>query len=207
MSFVYETKLVANWFYNKRENKEVKIMKKQNIIFPVLALLAVTTAMAQSSAPAPGAGGGFNPNPPNGIGWNPGPMVPGGNSAPAPGSGGSFNPAPPAWGGPWGGGWQSSPSVIVNSTPGFISGMNQGTCNVVGVGYDAQGVWRTVPMTVAYNWNGAQYNTVVLNAWNPWTDMWNRDIDSQAYNTSYFLNGVTYNFYVVLPTGTFYFNL
>lgn len=176
-------------------------------IFSLLAAAVLMPAalMAQNSAPAPGSGGSFNPAPANGIGWNPG-----GNSAPAPGSGGSFNPAPPAgpaWGGPWGGGWQSSPSVIVNANPGFINGMNSGVCNVVGVGYDAQGVWRTIPMTVSYNWNGAQYNVTVLNAWNPWTDMWNQGIDDQAYNTSYFLNGQTYDFYVPLSTGTFYFNL
>lgn len=177
-------------------------------ILGLLATIIIPIAvMAQNSAPAPGSGGGFNPAPANGIGWNPG-----GSSAPAPGSGGGFQPAGPgpggpAWGSPWGGGWQASPSVVVNVNPGFVEGMNSGTCNVVGVGYDAQGVWRTIPMTVSYSWNGAQYNVTVLNAWNPWTDMWNRGIDDTAYNTSYFLNGETYNFYVPLSTGTFYFNL
>ncbi|MBD5385478.1 hypothetical protein HDR69_03520 [bacterium] len=179
-------------------------------ILGLLATIIIPVAvMAQNSAPAPGSGGGFNPAPANGIGWNPG-----GSSAPAPGSGGGFQPAGPgpgpggpAWGSPWGGGWQASPSVVVNVNPGFVEGMNSGTCNVVGVGYDAQGVWRTIPMTVSYSWNGAQYNVTVLNAWNPWTDMWNRGIDDTAYNTSYFLNGETYNFYVPLSTGTFYFNL
>ena len=179
-------------------------------ILGLLATIIIPVAvMAQNSAPAPGSGGGFNPAPANGIGWNPG-----GSSAPAPGSGGGFQPAGPgpgpggpAWGSPWGGGWQASPSVVVNVNPGFVEGMNSGTCNVVGVGYDAQGVWRTIPMTVSYSWNGAQYNVTVLNAGNPWTDMWNRGIDDTAYNTSYFLNGETYNFYVPLSTGTFYFNL
>ena len=179
-------------------------------ILGLLATIIIPVAvMAQNSAPAPGSGGGFNPAPANGIGWNPG-----GSSAPAPGSGGGFQPAGPgpgpggpAWGSPWGGGWQASPSVVVNVNPGFVEGMNSGTCNVVGVGYDAQGVWRTIPMTVSYSWNGAQYNVTVLSAWNPWTDMWNRGIDDTAYNTSYFLNGETYNFYVPLSTGTFYFNL
>ena len=181
-------------------------MKMRNILIATAGLLLGSgSIMAQNSAPAPGAGGSFNPNPPNGIGWNPG-----GNSAPAPGAGGSFQPnggPGPAWGGPWGGGWQASPSVVVTANPGFISGMNSGVCNVVGVGYDAQGVWRTVPMTVSYNWNGAQYNVTVLNAWNPWTDSWNQGVDDTAFNTTYFLNGQTYNFYVVLSTGTFYFNL
>lgn len=177
---------------------------RRKITGVVAAIILPLTAMSQNSAPAPGSGGGFNPAPPNGIGWNPG-----GTSAPAPGAGGNFQPAPggPNWGGPWGGGWQSSPSVVVNVNPGFIAGMNNGTCNVVGVGYDAQGVWRTIPMTVSYNWNGAQYNVIVINAWNPWTDMWNQGVDQSAYNTSYFLNGQTYNFYVPLSTGTFYFNL
>ena len=177
---------------------------KKSIVILSAGLILPIVSLAQNSAPAPGSGGGFNPAPANGIGWNPG-----GNSAPAPGSGGAFQPAGsgPAWGGPWGGGWQSSPSVIVNANPAFVNGMNTGVCNVVGVGYDAQGVWRTVPMTVSYNWNGAQYNVMVLNAWNPWTDMWDRGVDDQAYSTSYFMNGQTYDFYVPLSTGTFYFNL
>lgn len=168
----------------------------------VLSLLIGTLAcMAQNSAPAPGAGGGYRPGGGSGMG----PM--GGNSAPPPGAGGSFQPSGPAWGSPWGGGWQASPPVIVNPAPGLYGGMNNGICNVVGVGYDAQGVWRTVPMRVAYSWNGAQYNVQVLNAWNPWSDMWNRGVDAPAYNTTYYLRGGTYNFYVILPTGTYYFNL
>ena len=184
-------------------------MRNKRILGLLATIIIPVAVMAQNSAPAPGSGGGFNPAPANGIGWNPG-----GSSAPAPGSGGGFQPAGPgpgpggpAWGSPWGGGWQASPSVVVNVNPGFVEGMNSGTCNVVGVGYDAQGVWRTIPMSVSYSWNGAQYNVTVLNAWNPWTDMWNRGIDDTAYNTSYFLNGETYNFYVPLSTGTFYFNL
>lgn len=181
-------------------------MKILKIGITILTLLIGSLAsMAQNSAPAPGAGGGFRPG---GGGGGMGPM--GGNSAPAPGAGGGFQPAPPAdpaWGGPWGGGWQASPPVIVNLNPGFYSGMNNGICNVVGVGYDAQGIWRTVPMRVAYSWNGVQYNVQVLNAWNPWTDMWNRGVDTPAYNTTYYLRGSTYNFYVPLSTGTYYFNL
>ncbi|MDE7461696.1 MAG: hypothetical protein K2M88_00895 [Muribaculaceae bacterium] len=172
------------------------------IAFGLLAIAAPITLSAQNSAPAPGSGGGFNPAPANGIGWNPG-----GNSAPAPGAGGSFQPAPPAgpaWGGPWGGGWQSSPAVVFNIAPSLA---NSGVTSVVGVGYDAQGVWRTVPMRVAYNYNGAYYNVEVLSAWNPWTDMWNRGVDQQAFSTSYFLNGQTYDYYAPLSTGTYYFNL
>ncbi|MDE6247840.1 MAG: hypothetical protein K2M41_08395 [Muribaculaceae bacterium] len=177
---------------------------KRYIALAIAGLISAAGVYAQNSAPAPGSGGSFNPAPSNGIGWNPGP----GQSAPAPGSGGGFNPGPPAggpmWGGPWGGGWNSSPSVIVNVTPNV---MNNGITNVVGVGYDAQGIWRTVPMRVAYSYNGAYYNVQVLSAWNPWTDMWNRNVDQQAFNTSYFLRGQTYDFYVPLTTGTYYFNL
>lgn len=173
------------------------------MIGAILTGFASFQVSAQNSAPAPGSGGSFNPSAPNGIGWNPGP---GASSAPAPGAGGSFQPAPPAWGGPWGGGWQSSPSVIVNVNPGLINA-DSGVMSVVGVGYDAQGIWRTVPMRVAYSFNGAFYNVEVLSAWNPWTDMWNRGVDQQAYNTSYFLRGQTYNYYAPLSTGTYYFNL
>ncbi len=180
------------------------IMKalKKILLAGVIGISGLGIMNAQNSAPAPGSGGGFNPAPANGIGWNPG-----GSSAPAPGAGGSFQPAPPAgpaWGGPWGGGWQSSPSVVVNISP-IIS--NSGITNVVGVGYDAQGIWRTVPMRVSYSYNGAFYNVQVLSAWNPWTDMWNRGVDQPAYNTSYFLKGQTYNYYAPLSTGTYYFNL
>lgn len=183
-------------------------MKRIIKIFGFAMLMASSFSMsAQDSAAAPGSGGSFNPNPANGIGWNPGPAGP--SSAPAPGSGGNFTPAAPAapagpaWGGPWGGGWGSSPAVILASP----SWANQGVTNVVGVGYDAQGVWRTIPMTVSYNYNGAFYNVTVLNAWNPWTDMWNRGIDQPAYSTTYFLKGTYYDFYTVLSTGTYYFNL
>ena len=157
---------------------------KKIFAFLIAPAFGVGAMLAQSSAPAPGAGGAFTPN----MG--------------APG------PAIPAWGSPWGGGWSSSPSVIVNAAPYGPGWSDSGTTSVVGVGYDAQGIFRTVPMTVAYTYEGAgQYDVTVLNAWNPWTDMWNRGVDSPAYNTSYFLNGNTYDFYTVLPTGTFYFNL
>lgn len=162
-----------------------------------LAALAVAScisgAYAQNSAPAPGSGGAFTPAP-SGPAWNPGP------------------PAPPTsnWGGPWGAGWNnwnSSPSIIINAPLSSPTWQNSGVTNVVGCGYDAQGVWRTIPMRVSYVYNGAQYNVTVLNAWNPWTDMWNRGVDEPAYNTNYYMNGTNFNFYTVLSTGTYYFNL
>lgn len=172
----------------------------RNILRALTSLFAITcisvSAYAQNSAPAPGSGGSFNPAPANGIGWNPGPAV-----------GRPIAPPPSNWGNPWGyGGWGSSPSIVVNS-PIVVNDMNNGITKVVACGYDAQGVWRTIPLTVSYSWNGAQYNVTVLNAWNPWTDMWNRGVDLPAYNTSYYLNGTQFDFYTVLSTGTYYFNL
>lgn len=150
---------------------------------------------AQNSLPAPGSGcgnagggmpGGGGPGgPANGIGWNPGPGGPGG------------------WGNPWGPGWNTAPSIIVNG-PTLT---NQGITKVVACGYDAQGIWRVLPLTVSYQYNGVQYDVNVLNAWNPWTDSWDKGVDEPAYNTDYILRGITYDYYTVLPTGTFYFNL
>lgn len=161
-----------------------------------MALLLPATSSAQNSAPAPGSGAAYTPNVggaigPNGIGWNPGP---------------AYNP-PYNWGGPWGGGWNTTPSIIINAPIITPNTANRGVTNVVACGFDAQGIWRTLPLTVSYVFNGVQYNVVVMNAWNPWTDMWNKGVDRPAYNTSYFLNGTTFDFYTVLSTGTYYFNL
>lgn len=152
-----------------------------------------------NSVPAPGSGsiGGGN--------W--------GNSLPAPGTGSNPGPAMPPQGGPsWGGGWGNPWYNPSWNDPGWNSWnsnfpQNAGTTSVIGVGYDAQGGWRTVPMTVQYVYNGAQYDVTVVNAWNPWTDMWNYNLDVNAYNTAYYLRGVVYDFYTVLSTGTYYFNL
>ena len=102
---------------------------------------------------------------------------------------------------PWG--WSSSPTIVVNNP----SWTNQGTVNVIACGYDNRGIWRTIPMYVAYVYNGAQYDATVMSAWNPWTDMWDKGLDTPAYNTSYYIGGNTYDFYTVLTTGTYYFNL
>lgn len=145
---------------------------------------------AQSSLPAPGAGGSFQPNvsaggPPNGIGWNPGPFP------------------PSNWGGGWNG-WSNYPSVVVNPV---YNDVNQGITRVIACGYDNQGVWRVLPLVVSYQYNGVQYDVNVINAWNPWTDMWDNGVDMPAYSTSYMLRGVEYDFYTPLSTGTYYFNL
>ena len=116
------------------------------------------------------------------------------NSLPAPGSGSVTTPA--------GGGWNPNTTVVVSPTY-----QDNGKVNVVGVGYDDEGVWRTIPMAVQYNYNGSQYSVTVLTAWNPWTDSWDTGLDIPAFNTSYRLDGTSYDFYVVLSTGTYYFNL
>ena len=124
------------------------------------------------------------------------------NSLPA------FAPGPPpsAWGSPWYDGPYYSPTVVVapQVTNNF---QNQGTEKVIACGYDAQGVWRIVPLLVSYQYNGSQYTVNVLNAWNPWTDSWDKGVDEPAYSTDYWLRNVEYSFYTVLSTGTFYFNL
>lgn len=64
-----------------------------------------------------------------------------------------------------------------------------------------------LPLRVSYEYNGVQYDVEVVNAWNPWSDTWNMGVDVPAVNTSYYLRGNYYDFYVVLSTGTYYFNL
>ncbi len=74
-------------------------------------------------------------------------------------------------------------------------------------GYDAMGIWRTMPLRVKYDRMGINYDVTVMSAWNPWSDQWDEDVDVDAVNTYYYFNGRTYRYYVVLSTGTFYFNL
>lgn len=187
-------------------------MKKRmkTFIFRAMAVTAFcgswTLGWSQASAPFPPQGPGpvINaPGSPAGIGQYQGP-------APAPGSQ-IYNPGPnqpPAeWGGPWGNGWTASPPIVVSTPLSSPDWQNSGVMNVVACGYDAQGIWRTIPLRVAYTYVGGQYDVNVLAAWNPWTDVWNRDVDVPAFNTTYFLNGTTFNFYTNLYTGTYYFNL
>ena len=186
----------------------------------VLTLGMAFAGSAQNSAPAPGTGGFPQgpgpvisaPGSPSGLGGpnanipvNPNGGAAGQGPAPAPGSGiynpGPQTPPPPGWGSPWGG------PMVVNTPLSSPNWQNSGTETVIACGYDAQGVWRTIPLRVEYNYNGVQYNVTVVSAWNPWSDMWNYNIDQPAYNTTYFLNGTTFDFYTNLSTGTFYFNL
>lgn len=174
----------------------MKIFGNKILISILTIFITSVVTMAQNSAPAPGSGGGFNPAP---AGGGPGFGGPGG-----PGFGG---PGAPSWGGPWGPGYNSSPSIIINTPVIYPSSVNSGITKVIACGYDAQGIWRTIPLTVQYSYNGINYNVTVLNAWNPWTDMWNSGVDQPAYSTSYFLRGTTFDFYTNLSTGTYYFNL
>lgn len=167
------------------------------ILTAAAATLFALGASAQTSVPAPGSGGSFTPAP-SGGGMGPGMMGPGW-AGPGP-----MAPPPPAWGNPWGyDGYYGSPTIIVNTPVNTDNGVTK----VVACGYDAQGIWRTLPLTVAYAYNGVQYNVTVVNAWNPWTDTWDKNVDEPAYNTDYTLNGHSYDFYTVLSTGTYYFNL
>ena len=159
------------------------------VIFGVLGM------SAQNSLPAPGSGGSFTPNPPAGGGG--GPVGPIGNPGP---------PPPSYWGSPWYSGWGYSPTIVVSPSVS-VNYQNQGTIKVIACGYDATGVWRVLPLVVSYQYVGAQYDVTVENAWNPWTDQWDTGLDVAAYNTNYVLRGNTYDFYTVLPFGTFYFNL
>lgn len=152
-------------------------------------------AIAQSSLPAPG-GGNSVPAPGSGGMYNP---APGGG----PGPGGMCGPGPGGWGSPWGGGWNGPNGAFLNG-PNW---QNQGEITVMACGYDVYGVWRTIPLRVSYQYNGVQYDVTVISAWNPWSDMWNTNIDTPAYNTSYMIQGNTYDFYVPLASGTYYFNL
>ena len=171
----------------------------------VLTVIAGSVcAFSQNSLPAPGSGGSYKPAPVGGGGggggWGMGP----GMMGPGPGMMGNPGPPPgPAWGCPWGPGWSSSPTIVVNSP----SWTNQGTTDVVACGYDYTGIWRTIPMHVAYVFSGAEYDVTVLSAYNPWTGSWMRGLNTPAYNTTYYLRGQTYDFYTNLTTGTYYFNL
>ncbi len=174
------------------------IRRRITCLLAGLAILAGAAGLsAQNSLPAPGSGGSFQPN--TGGGFGPGPAYgPGWNPGP---------PPPTYWGSPWYTGWNSTPSIVVSPSVSTGNFVNQGITKVIANGYDAMGVWRVLPMVVSYQYDGAQYDVTVLNAWNPWTDQWDKGLDVQAFNTNYILRNVTYDYYAVLSFGTFYFNL
>lgn len=180
----------------------MKIIRNLLLAFGIASAGWLVTINAQAPIPmgpgpvisAPGSPSGLGEGPAPAPGsdiYNPGPQV-----APPPGPGNLNGPgeAPP-------------PPMVLNAPLSSPNWQNNGTVNVMACGYDAQGVWRTIPLKVRYAYNGAQYDVTVISAWNPWTQMWNYDVDQPAFNTTYFLNGVSYNFYTNLSTGTFYFNL
>ncbi len=78
---------------------------------------------------------------------------------------------------------------------------------VIACGYDNMGIWRTVPLHIKYHYNGFQYVAIVLDAWNTNTETWDNNINIPAVNTYFTHCNEEYDFYVVLSTGTFYFNL
>ena len=102
---------------------------------------------------------------------------------------------PPGWG---------AAGFLANPPQG---NMNEGNINVMATGYESESVLVQIPLVVSYSFNGAYYDVTVLNSWNPMTQTWNIGVDTPAYNTSTFFNGFNYNFYVMLPSGTYYFNL
>lgn len=146
-------------------------------------VLAGALSMAMNAQPTP-------PPPPGSF---PPPV----GNMPPPGPGNPPPPvAPPGW---------STPGMLV--TPPSGDWMNEGTMNVMATGYDTESVLVQIPLVVSYSFNGVNYDVTVLNAWSPYTQSWILDLDTPAYQTSYFFNGFTYNYYANLPSGTFYFNL
>ncbi len=135
-------------------------------------------------------------------------------------------PSPPiqAYGPGWGANgfgpdipmWGTSPGMMTGGRwgPGAFTGplnkhrlnLNNGISHVIGVGYDVQGVWETVPLVAKWHWNGVNYEVIVITAWNPWTRSWDGNLNMPAYQTQYRLKGITYDYYVNLSTGTYYFN-
>lgn len=180
------------------ENKKILVTLIASICFGVGAIVAQPT-------PPPGVPPG-QPFPPTGQmpGQTPPPpgsgvLLPAGPATPTPP--GSMPPPsqpapPPGWG---------APGCLVN--PPSADWMNQGYMNVMATGYDTESVLVQIPLYVSYNFNGVNYDVTVINSWSPFTQTWNTNVDEPAYQTSYYFNGFTYNYYVNLPSGTFYFNL
>ena len=93
--------------------------------------------------------------------------------------------------------------------PGFQhpDWQNMGEMTVIACGYDDMGIWRTFPLHIKYRYNGLQYDVTILSAWNPWNNVWDNNLNLPAVNTYFTQANQEYDFYVVLSTGTFYFNL
>ncbi|MCH5239532.1 MAG: hypothetical protein J1F38_04870 [Muribaculaceae bacterium] len=192
----------------------MKATRLPSIIRSILlvAILNVTgsvVASAQMAPHPPGPQFGVDspppppPGPQFGVGTPPPPSAPplgGGTPPPPPPAAPPVAPPPPS---PVPPGW---------GAPGFLAappqaGVNQGTINVMATGYDSESVLVQIPLVVSYSYNGAMYDVTVVNSWDPYTQTWNFGVDTPAYNTSYYFNGFNYNYYAVLSTGTYYFNL
>lgn len=222
--------------YNNKNDKVKLLFRKARMIRIIFMLLlglfaAAILAFGQESHSLLGRNGiGWNPGPQlqqthhqnAGIGWNPSPGSPignnnswnnGGNNGWGNGwnngwGNGWNNGWNNGWGNGWGSPWSGQPIVVIH--PVIQIGQataDQGLLKVVAVGYDAQGIWRVLPLIVKYNYNGVNYDVTVINAWNPWMDMWDNGVDQPAYETIYYLRGRQYNYYAPLSTGTYYFNL
>lgn len=149
----------------------------KRILSLILAFGFGVSLLSAQPGPPPPFGGAVPPPP--------GPQAP-----PPPGT------VPPGWG---------APGML--ASPPSSDWMNAGTMNVMATGYDSESVLVQIPLVVSYSYNGAYYDVTVLNSWSPLTQTWNLNVDVPAYQTSYFFNGFNYNYYAVLPSGTFYFNL
>lgn len=168
-----------------------------------LSLISASSIFAQEPIPmGPGPVTAISPAPANPnnesapiIPQGPGPVI-AENGQPVGTPPPTTPPPPPGWG-----------CAGCLSIPPNADWQNQGTMNVMATGYDSQGVEKQIPLFISYQFNGVQYNVTVLNAWNPYTYSWDANVDQPAYQTSYYFNGFTYNYYTVLSTGTFYFNL
>ena len=197
-----ERSLNQNYYWNV-EKYICRIMKFKRffrihpVVPGVLALILGTGSINAQPTPPPFPVGSPIPPPQNPIASTPNsPISPGPapiSPAPPPGA---QTPPPPGWGGP---GYLSSPPAG--------EWMNQGYLNVMATGYDSESVLVQIPLYVSYSFNGANYDVTVINSWNPYTQTWNVGVDSPAYQTDYYFNGFNYNYYAVLPSGTYYFNL
>ena len=167
-----------------------QIMKKMIKLAMAISLLAGSSFVAYAQAIPMG------PGPVTAISPGPQQSAPGDETPPPPPPPGGPGMQPPGWG--YNG--YLTPPLNPNA-------MNEGTINVMATGYDSQGVMQQIPLFVSYQYNGVMYTVTVLNAWNPYTQQWDCNVDQPAYSTTYYLNGFTYNYYTVLSTGTFYFNL
>lgn len=166
------------------------LMKRGSTIASVILLFGVGSLYSQPGPPPGGMQAPLDsPAPPPPPGTMPPPISP----APFPGD----QPTPPP-------GWSYQGYL---SNPPSADWMNQGYLNVMATGYDSESVLVQIPLYVSYSFNGANYDVTVLNSWNPYTQTWNIGVDTPAYKTYYFFNGFNYNYYAVLPSGTYYFNL